>query len=260
MKEFKSIWNSKAEIWAKQAEDTNNYFTKRTNFVVELVTKNIEQGDALDVGCGAGLLSYRLAEKEFRVYATDISEKLILKTFKRFSTKFNLNDGCFRVCQRGEIPFKEKSFDVITAIGVFPYIENYELYIKKLSRFIKPNGYIVASCTNRRSIFVFLDILRRILSFRFTNNWWTTLLNLIRTGIWSGGHVEYRKAEQAYSSSHFDKLFYKNGFKKVDEFDLYNIPFLDRHPLDRKGLSKVFARYLGWNHIGVYQKTIGAVI
>lgn len=254
MDELKSTWEKKVNDWDKQTEDSNNYFTRRTNFVVELINKNIEQGAVLDVGCGVGLLSLRLAENGFDTYGTDISENMIHKAIEHLSTKFNNSNDRFRISQNGNIPFPGISFQIITAIGVFPYIENYNSYIMRLSSFIETGGYIIASCTNRFSIYVFLQIYRHILRFRPTISWRTTLLNLVRTGIWSGGHVDYRISKQAYSSSHFDKLFCEHGLKKVDELDLFNISCLDKDPLNRKGFNRVFARCLGWNHIGVYVK------
>jgi hypothetical protein len=90
--------------------------------------------------------------------------------------------------------------------------------------------------------------------FRPTKLWGNTLLNLARTGINSGGYIDYHSSEQVHNSSQFDNLFKETGFEKVDEIDLFHISFLDKNPLNRSKFIKFFCRFFGWNHVGVYKK------
>ena len=184
------------------------------------------------------------------MYGIDISEKMISKARDRVNAPYDH----FQVCPADEIPFEAGYFQLVTAIGVFPYIKDYVSYISHISRVLRQGGYLVAQSTNRVSIHNVLTLIRTVMGARSNPDWINTLHNLIRTGLWSGGYLEYSSVRQVYSSVAFDGLFSRNGFMLIDELNLYGIARLDKAPLTRKGAGSFFARHLCWNHIGVYQK------
>lgn len=248
---LKEIWNTKAEEWVRHSQDPNNYFTRRARVIRDFVCRGLScRGKALEIGCATGLLSHLLAEIGFDVHGIDISENMILKA----RGKVNVPHDHFRVCVGEDIPFEPDYFELVTAIGVFPYIKDYASYIQKISRILKQGGYVVASSTNRLSIRNFLNLVGVIKGFRSNPVWRKTCLNLIRTGLWSGGHVDYASSQQAYSSATFDRLFTRNGFVLIDQLNLYAISVLDKEPLNRKGAGSFFARHWCWSHVGMYQK------
>lgn len=253
MDDLRKIYNAEEENWGRFYSDPNNYFTKRMKFVRDLVQKILSfRGKALDIGCATGFLSRLLAELDFDVYGIDISERMI--SIARES--MNVPHDHFLVCHGDEIPFESGSFQLVTAIGLFPYIKDYDLCIKEISRVLKENGFVVATCINRFSIKNLLHIIEVIKTFRLNPDWRKTVTNLIRTGVWSAGYVNYASSKQAYSPAAFDRLFSKNGFIFVDQLNLYAISRfgLDKEPLDRKRINSFFARHLCWHHIGIYQK------
>jgi ubiquinone/menaquinone biosynthesis C-methylase UbiE len=185
-------------------------------------------------------------------YGTDIAENMIQATVERFTGKVADPKDRFRLCRAGEIPFEGMKFDVITAIQLFPYIEQYAPYIRKLRSLLAPGGIIAATSTNRFSLWVMHEIASR--AFRLPPHL-RTIRNLARTGYQSGGHVDYRKARQAYCAKRFDALFAAEGFDLIDAMDYYHIRRLDGDPLNRHGLGSFLARHLAWYHVGVYRKT-----
>ena len=251
----REYWNYYADRWQKQANNTQNFYTKRNQWLKQLIQKNeIVPCTTLDIGCSTGQLSEVLAGMGFDPYGSDVSDKLVNHAVERMSVKYSDAEKRFLVSIDGKNPFTDRMFKLATIIGVFPYIENQKKYIENLSGQIEAGGYIIASGANRVSIYVFLHILKHILWFRPNRTWWETLVNLARTGIWSGGYLVYKKAEQVHNSSKFDALFEELGYQKVDEFDLYHISFFDKNPLRRKGINKALARLLGWSHVGVFRK------
>jgi len=249
MTDIKKIWNKNADSWDRQSDDPNNYYTRRNNFVLGLVRRTIHKGSVLDVGCGAGVLCLKLSTEGYDVYGTDISENLVQKTVERLSRngiRASNSKDRFRVCQEHGLLFDEGLFDAITLIDVIIYVDDYEAYLSMLSRYVKDSGYIIASCTNRVSLFVFVEIVRHILRFRPNREWLRVLMNLARTGIPSGGHVDYSKAKQVYSSGCFDSIFSRLGFRKIDQVDFFRVKmwYTDSDPLHRRGLLRFLAHHL----------------
>lgn len=255
MNQAKLFWNYKADAWNTTTADPNSYYKRRTLCVAELVARNLAPGRALDVGCGSGSLSYELARRGNDAYGADISENMIGHAVELMSSVYDDAGSRFRVMAGEGLPFDVK-FDLITAIGVFPYVEDFDRYIKILSDYLQPGGAVAASCTNRLSFYAYQQALALTLKFRADRAWLEVPLNLIRTGVWSGGYVDRRRARQCHSAAAFDRLFKRNDFEAVDAVDLFNVNLLglDADPLSRGKSMLLFARLFGWNHIGLYRK------
>jgi len=255
----KQSWEALAPSWSAQAEDPTNYFTRRTYYVKELIARYMERGRALDIGCGPGLLSYLLAIQGFDVYGTDLAENMIDESIHRLSGLFPDAPRRFRVCKDGEIPFEGLQFDLISAIDVLPYIEDWPAYISKLSMLLKPGGLYVTTVVNRRSFFVGLAIAEQFVRYPLTRDaskLRQTVVNLSRTGYWSGGFVDYDKARQCYSPDDLDNFMNQQGYDLVDSIELMKLPSaLDREALTRGTLGKRLVRALGWHYIAVYRKS-----
>jgi len=248
-------WNKLADHWERQSKNLRSKYTKRNYWIYELIERNkIGSCKTLDLGCANGFLSSILAQRGFDTYGMDVSNQLIRLAVQRMSQYFDDAEKRFSLYENDNLPFAGSSFRLVTMIGVFPYIKNQKEYVHTAYQIIEDGGYMIASSANRFSIYIILQIVKRIFMFRPTKLWRDTLLNLARTGIESGGNIDYHSSEQVHNSSQFDRLFKEIGFRKVDEIDLFHISFLDKNPLNRSKYGKYFSRQLGWNHVGVYQK------
>lgn len=248
-------WNAKADEWAAFVGDQDNYWTRRLKMIVALAMKHVPGGRSLDVGCGPGLLVRLLAEKGFEAHGADISENMIQKATDLLAELLPDAPSRFHYCPDGGVPFDptKDRFDLITATSLLDYITDRRGYIQKLADILKPGGCLVLSNTNVRSLFVTLSLGSRILRFWLKDNV-ATMRNLARTGIWSGGHIDYEQADKIYSAAALDQLPIELGLQVVDGLDLYNFRWLDRDPERRSPLARKLARRWGWNHIGVYRK------
>ncbi len=93
--------------------------------------------DALDVGCGTGVLTYNLAAFCRSVVGTDKEEEMIEEA------KINAPANCSFVVSPAEtMPFYDSSFDLITVAQAFHWFEQ-EKAIKEFKRLIRPGGLIV---------------------------------------------------------------------------------------------------------------------
>jgi ubiquinone/menaquinone biosynthesis C-methylase UbiE len=98
---------------------------------------SLKEGERiLDIACGAGELSLKIAERGCVVYGIDLSEKAI-NSAKRFAEREKI--ACeFEVGNAGDLPYPDGYFDK----GV-KHIEDDIKALKEVSRVLKPDGGIV---------------------------------------------------------------------------------------------------------------------
>lgn len=101
------------------------------NKIDDLKGKNI-----LDVGCGTGIASRKLAAYEAIVVGTDISEQMLNEAKK-------INKGIQYICApTHSLPFSSKSFDLVTAFSAFHWFTD-ENSINEIKRVLVDDGVFV---------------------------------------------------------------------------------------------------------------------
>lgn len=101
----------------------------------------------LDYGCGIGFNIYYYAKIFHHVIGIDNDKRSVeiarreLKKLK-CRKKIYLYDG-------KRLPFKENSFDIVTANDVFEHAENQRLMLEEIQRVLKPNGIFLIHNPNR---------------------------------------------------------------------------------------------------------------
>lgn len=95
--------------------------------------------NVLDLGCGFGeLANYMIDNNASQVTGVDISEKMLAMAGKRPEIRYV--QGSME-----EINFNIYEFDLIVSSLAFHYVEDYKTLISRISKWIKPNGYLVFS-------------------------------------------------------------------------------------------------------------------
>ena len=95
--------------------------------------------NSLDIGCGTGSFSRRLAERSQHVLAIDLSPEMIRIARER-SAKFSNID--FQVADVLNLPFDIESFDCIATIATLHHLPLAEMLFK-LKTALKPGGVLL---------------------------------------------------------------------------------------------------------------------
>ena len=258
MNKSRQMWDSIAGNWAADYKTgKGSYYKTRAEIAGQLVQKYCPTGKYLDFGCGQGFLVGNMASRGYEAYGCDLSPEM-LKIAQKNGEEFGLPSNRFCVNEENDVPFHDR-FDAISILGVYPYIQDYDLFTRRIREKLRDGGIVVATCTNRVSFFTYGALLRNLFRFRIKNykSWLHSNYALIRTGTWSGGGTSWRdigKASRCYSAQSFDEMFLRNSFRCLDSVDLFNLSLLDRGYAERSPVSKWVARRFAWNHLAVYEK------
>jgi ubiquinone/menaquinone biosynthesis C-methylase UbiE len=95
---------------------------------------NIKGKKLLDIGCGAGIHIKKYISKGAICWGSDISKSMIEMA------KENCPDVKFEVASMTKLPYKNSSFDIVTASLSIHYIKNLVPVFKEISRVLKKGG------------------------------------------------------------------------------------------------------------------------
>jgi 2-polyprenyl-6-hydroxyphenyl methylase/3-demethylubiquinone-9 3-methyltransferase len=111
----------------------------------ELKTETGSQPRLLDVGCGAGFLTNRLAKENFEVHGVDLSADSLRVARAYDSTK----SVKYITADAYKLPYPDNTFDVVTSMDFLEHVENPEAVIKEISRVLKPRALFFFHTFNR---------------------------------------------------------------------------------------------------------------
>ncbi len=111
----------------------------------------------LEIGCGAGHLTARLAERGLRVEAVDSSPAMVEITARRvrergFQERTNVGTADVHA-----LPFESSHFDLVVAVGVLPWLHSPEHAILEMARVLRPTGQLILTADNRARLSSFTD-------------------------------------------------------------------------------------------------------
>lgn len=254
------FWEARADLWTDMTRDESSSYVRRTRLVAELVRGHLHlpAGAVLDVGCGVGLLACELLGSGYEAYGSDIASSMVQRARERAEALGHRGRPRFRVCSESSLPF-DRTFDAITAIGVFPYVQDAADFLALLSRHLVPGGILIASSLNRRGLYTYALLVRHLARLRPDAEWWAVWRNLWRTGLWSGGYLDGPIGRRCLDAASFDRLLEEGGYGLVERIDLYHLESglgdrLDAGPRQRSALGRGLARRAGWTHLVVARK------
>ena len=111
----------------------------------------------LEVGCGAGLMTSALVRRGYTVDALDSTIAMLRMT--RNDAADQSVQGRIRVHSADvhALPFKPRTFDLVIAIGVIPWLHSERLALREMQRVLKPGGYLLVTADNNARLNRILD-------------------------------------------------------------------------------------------------------
>lgn len=114
-----------------------HYHTHISRYLIRALP---HQGRLLDIGCGTGLFIEKYLKTGGTAVGLDISSRMVERARDRLDT-------CSFAVGNGEtLPFRDNSFDGISSLLVFSYVQNPEQMLSEAYRVLRPGGAI-AICT-----------------------------------------------------------------------------------------------------------------
>ena len=154
-KDTEKYYDSQAENY-----DNASYYTKKTGYYpanlyrLDLTKKIIDQqlspgSSVLDAGCGTGEILVYLLEKQHKAYGCDLSQKMLDVCSKKIE-EHHLKTEIAKTSLEDLSMYKDKSFDAVFAMGVFPYIpeDRESACYAEINRVLKPGGLFVSAHEN----------------------------------------------------------------------------------------------------------------
>lgn len=148
--DVENLFNAKAKTWNQKYEPGGRLASRAATFL-ELTERFLSpNGRILDLGCGTGAISSRLAARGFRLTACDIAEEMIQ------AGKRNYRDSAIEwfllASDWKHLPFAPNTFDGIIASSVLEYVSDLDAVFAECQRVLKPGGYLVATVPNPRNL------------------------------------------------------------------------------------------------------------
>jgi ubiquinone/menaquinone biosynthesis C-methylase UbiE len=113
---------------------------------------------ALDVGCGTGIQSLRLASLGYRVIGVDIAEKLVTKAQDKLF-KHDYPDTQFYIADAQYLPFQDGIASCVNCCGpTLSFIPNWRNALLEISRCLRPNGKLLLEVEGKWNIDLFWEI------------------------------------------------------------------------------------------------------
>lgn len=163
MKRFMSTFKSSAMKDAREYYDDYSYFyekKRKRNYHIlidrlelDLLKKYCYGKRVLDAGCGTGIMLSQIKGMGQIAFGIDLSGEM-LKSAQRKDLR--LVQG-----RLSELPFKEKTFDMVYSFKVLPHVPQIEETISEMVRVTDKDGYLILGFYNPYSLRYLIKILKR---------------------------------------------------------------------------------------------------
>jgi SAM-dependent methyltransferase len=141
------IWDSNAEAWTDLSRQGYDVYRDWVNTPAFLdLLPDIKTLTGLDIGCGEGTNTQKLAELGASMTAIDISQNFLQHA--QAQEQKDPRDITFQLASALDLPFEPDSFDFATAFMSLMDMPDCEKAIQEAYRVLKPGGFLQFSITH----------------------------------------------------------------------------------------------------------------
>ncbi len=111
----------------------------------------------LEVGCGAGLTAVEIAKRGCRVEAIDYAPTMVQLARKAAGSAGVADSVNFCLADVHNLPFADRTFDLVLAIGVLPWLPSPARPLSEMARVLLPTGHLIATYDSPWRLGLLLD-------------------------------------------------------------------------------------------------------
>jgi len=141
--DVKNIWHADKK--------SNFYYKEYIRYDAILKRIPSKTRTVLDLGCGDGFLSCRIAERGYQVTSVDLSSNR-LKRFKEQADRLNIQQI---VSDIAKVDLPSESFDLIVCSEVIEHLPNYKDVLAEVWRLLKKEGHFIVTVPNNQKLKIF---------------------------------------------------------------------------------------------------------
>lgn len=127
-----------------ERERHHGYHAMLDDLECDVVTPFARGRDALEVGCGTGLILARVAREARRAEGVDLSPGMLELARKRGLE--------VREASATELPYPDNSFDVVYSFKVLAHVPDIDKALSEMARVCRPGGHVLAELYNPLSL------------------------------------------------------------------------------------------------------------
>ena len=109
--------------------------------ILDLILAGLTPGDALDVGCGTGFLTFELASRGYRLTGVDFAPAMIAQARQKAAERAVAVR--FEEADAEQLPFPAASFDLVISRHLLWTLHRPEVAIDEWIRVLRPGGRLV---------------------------------------------------------------------------------------------------------------------
>lgn len=121
--------------------------TKRLDALARRVPLKGER--LLDIGCGDGVYTVRLADAFAQVDAIDIQQERLALFEERLLKQPTTTPVRIRTMSAAALDYPDDTFDLVTAIEVLEHVTELDQALREIRRVLKPSGRLAITTPNR---------------------------------------------------------------------------------------------------------------
>lgn len=182
----------------------------------DLVLKSINNRHrkVLDIGCGPGILTRELLNKDRKVFSADLSTEMVFQAKEGVAANPLSENAYFAVCDVSDICFSDKVIDLALCIGVVCYIPDYHSLISEIHRVLKTDGETIIQINKIRWPTLYKKFV--------------PLYHYIKSKLSSKSYAELNFSFNYFTYQSFIETFKTKGFSITNLFYFdFRIPFID---------------------------------